>query len=151
MKGFAQALLAHPNLVILDTETTDLEGYLVQLSVLRASDGEVLLDTFINPCCAISPEAKRVHGITAAHVADAPKFTDIEKTLRELLAGKLVAVFNLFRPGCAVPRGPTHVGAVRHPRQRPLAGSRGMVPLRRLGGRDAPLLRPGRRVERMAP
>lgn len=95
MKGFAQALLAHPDLVILDTETTDLDGYLVQLAVLRASDGAVLLDTLVNPCWAISPEAQRVHGITTEQVANAPTFTDIERTLRKLLTGKLVAIYNL--------------------------------------------------------
>jgi DNA polymerase III subunit epsilon len=94
VKGFAQALLAHPDLVILDTETTDLNGYLVQIAVLRASDGAVLLDTLVNPCCAISPEAQRVHGITAEQTTGAPKFVDIEKALREALSGKLVAIYN---------------------------------------------------------
>lgn len=92
--GWAQALLSHPELLILDTETTDLNGYIVQLSVLRARDGAVALDTLVNPEAPIAPGAQRVHGITAEQVATAPTFAAIEPQLRDLLHGRPVAIYN---------------------------------------------------------
>ena len=50
----ARIWVQSPRTVILDTETTDLDGYLVQLAVIRAWDGAVLLDTLINPEAPIS-------------------------------------------------------------------------------------------------
>lgn len=92
--GWSKAVLSHPKLLILDTETTDLDGYIVQLAVLRARDGETLFDTLLNPLAEIAPSAQRVHGITAEMVASAPTFAAIEPWLRELLAGRPVAIYN---------------------------------------------------------
>lgn len=92
--GWAKAVLSHPDLLILDTETTDLKGYIVQISVLRARDGATALDTLVNPQAAIAPGAQRVHGITAEMVARAPTFGEIEPQLRALLHGRPVAVYN---------------------------------------------------------
>lgn len=92
--GWARALLAHPELLILDTETTDLHGYLVQVAVLRARDGAVLLDTLVNPQAPITPAAQEVHGITADMVASAPAFAELEPRLREVLHGRPVAIYN---------------------------------------------------------
>lgn len=91
--GWARALLSHPELLILDTETTDLRGYIVQLAV-RARDGKALLNTLINPLVEIAPGAQRVHGITAEMVAAVPTFADIEPQLREMLHGRPVAIYN---------------------------------------------------------
>jgi DNA polymerase-3 subunit epsilon len=92
--GWAKALLSHPKLLVLDTETTDLNGYILQLAVLRARDGEALLDTLVNPLAEITIGAQRVHGITAEMAAAGPTFADIEPQLRELLHGRPVAIYN---------------------------------------------------------
>lgn len=94
VKEAAQRLLAGSDVVIFDSETTDLRGRFVQLGIL-ALDGTVLLDTLVNPLCAISRDATGIHGITAEQVADAPTFAQIEPQLRELLHDKDVVVYNV--------------------------------------------------------
>ncbi|GAA3841074.1 hypothetical protein GCM10022226_74440 [Sphaerisporangium flaviroseum] len=49
--------------------------------------------TLVDPERDLGPE--HVHGITAAHVRDAPRFTDIAGTLAALLHGRVVAAHNL--------------------------------------------------------
>jgi hypothetical protein len=66
-----------------DTETTDLDGYVIEIAVVDACTGDTLLDTLVNPGCAISPGAQWVYGITDAEVADAPPWSQV---LPELLA-----------------------------------------------------------------
>ena len=88
----ARNLLAKDPL-ILDTETTDLDGYLVQIAVINAA-GEVLLDTLVNPQCDISPEAQAVHGITAEMMVAAPTFAELEPERQRLLSGRRVCVYN---------------------------------------------------------
>ncbi len=89
----AQQALANPQAVILDTETTDLDGYLVQIAVL-SGDGTVLLDTRLNPGAAISPDAQAIHGITAEMVAAAPRFQDMEAELQALLTDRPVWIYH---------------------------------------------------------
>lgn len=89
----ARRLLARPDAVILDTETTDLDGYLVQVAVL-GMDGTVHLDTLVNPQSEISAGAYRVHGISQEQVKDAPTFADLVSRLATLLWGKRVVVYN---------------------------------------------------------
>lgn len=50
------------------------------------------LDRLIRPGVAIPPEATRVHGITDAHVADAPPFADSAEEILELFRQADVAV-----------------------------------------------------------
>lgn len=86
--------LRSPRTVILDTETTDLDGYLVQIAVIRATDGMVLLDTLINPQHPISEGARRVHHISDEQVASAPTFADTEAQLLAVLHGRRVVTYN---------------------------------------------------------
>ena len=72
--AWAKALLANPDLVLLDFETTDLyDADIVQIGVLSAR-GEMLLETLVKPTKPISPGATAVHGITAEDVKNAPTF-----------------------------------------------------------------------------
>lgn len=41
----------------MNTETTDFDGLLVEMAVLEASTGDVLLDTLVRPDAPISPTA----------------------------------------------------------------------------------------------
>lgn len=92
IRGRATRLLTRPDLVILDTETTGLDGEIVEIAII-AADGTVLLDTLVRPTCAISPGAEAVHGISDAMVQDAPAITEIA-ALESLLAGRRVAAYN---------------------------------------------------------
>lgn len=85
----------YPNFVVIDTETTglDSEAVVVQIGVV-GSDGEVLLDTLINPQRSIPPGATRVHGITDADVAGAPIFASLVDQISVLLGDRTVLAYN---------------------------------------------------------
>lgn len=90
----ARIWLASKRTVILDTETTDLDGYLVQIAIIRAHDGAVLLDTLVNPEHPISASAQRIHGLTEEQLKDAPTFDQIADDLLALLWGRRVVTYN---------------------------------------------------------
>jgi DNA polymerase-3 subunit epsilon len=90
----ARIWVQSPRTVILDTETTDLDGYLVQIAVIRAHDGVVLLDTLVNPEAPISDGAKRIHFITEDRVANAPTARQIWPQIEALLRGRRVVTYN---------------------------------------------------------
>lgn len=90
----ARAWLHSQRTVILDSETTDLDGYLVQLAIIRAHDGAVLLDTLVNPEAPISDGARAVHGISDAQLAHAPTFEQIADQVLDTLAGRRVVTYN---------------------------------------------------------
>lgn len=80
--------------LILDTETTDLDGLIVQIAVIDI-EGQVLFDTLVNPGIPIPKEATKIHGITDEMVAEAPAFANIEPALQALLTGRRVAGYNV--------------------------------------------------------
>ncbi|MFN8467266.1 MAG: 3'-5' exonuclease [Caldilineaceae bacterium] len=80
--------------LILDTETTDLDGFIVQLAVIDI-EGNVLFNTLINPGVPIPKEATAIHGITDEMVADAPTFASIEPALQATLTGRRVSGYNV--------------------------------------------------------
>lgn len=90
----ARIWLRSPRTIILDTETTDLNGYLVQIAAIRAVGGAVLLDTLVNPQAAISSGARAVHGISDDQLAGAPTFVDIWPRLAWMLRGKRIVTYN---------------------------------------------------------
>ncbi|GAA2836644.1 3'-5' exonuclease [Kitasatospora aburaviensis] len=94
-RAWAAAALLDPDVVVLDTETTGLHGEarIVEIAVL-ASDGQVLLDTLLNPGEPIPEESSAIHGITDTDVASAPAFADVLDRLTVLLAGKRCLIYN---------------------------------------------------------
>lgn len=90
---WARDLLNRSDWVILDTETTDLDGYIVEMGII-APDGSVVVDTLLNPEFPISEGAMDIHGIKEADVATAPTFVQIEPQLRAAIEGKTVVVYN---------------------------------------------------------
>ncbi|RLK54429.1 3'-5' exonuclease [Actinokineospora cianjurensis] len=93
--AWAAAMLADPTMVALDTETTGLDGDIrvVEIAV-RDRTGALLLDTLVNPGVPIPADATRVHSITDAMVAGAPRFAAVLPTLTEVLAGRRVIIYN---------------------------------------------------------
>ncbi|GAA2440633.1 hypothetical protein GCM10010191_65700 [Actinomadura vinacea] len=72
--------------VVVDVETTGLDGVVVELAVLDAATGEVLLDTLVNPGGVLVEEgARAVHGIDDDSLAAAPSW-------EQVLPGFLAAV-----------------------------------------------------------
>ncbi|MBO4160097.1 3'-5' exonuclease [Micromonospora antibiotica] len=80
--------------VILDTETTGLQGYIVEIAILDTYNGRLLLNALINPGCSVEPEALEVHGITDASLADAPPLAVMLPRLLELTTNRTLIAYN---------------------------------------------------------
>lgn len=82
--------------VVLDTETTDLYGPIIEVAVIDAATGATLLDTRINPGPGVhfAAAATAVHGLTAADVATAPSLEQTLPQLLEVTAGRTVLAYN---------------------------------------------------------
>ncbi|MEU7095905.1 3'-5' exonuclease [Kitasatospora aureofaciens] len=78
---------------VVDTETTGLAGYVVDLAVVQL-DGTVLLDTLVDPQMPIPPDATDIHGITDEMVAGKPTFGQLLDRLSQILAGRRVLIWN---------------------------------------------------------
>jgi len=91
---WARAMREPGRAVILDFETTDLDGFAVEVGVLDACTGQTLLDTLINPGAPIQPGAYWVHGVSDTDVADAPQWSDVLPQLLAVTEGRTVLAYN---------------------------------------------------------
>ncbi|WP_019635110.1 3'-5' exonuclease [Actinomadura atramentaria] len=92
---WARDMLEPGAAVVLDTETTDLGGVVIELAVIDAATGDVLLDTLVCPDgVPVEPGARRVHGITDAELADAPPWADVLPRFLDAVAGRTVLAYN---------------------------------------------------------
>lgn len=90
--GWARSVLSDPDTVILDTETTDLPGRIVQISAIDVT-GQVVINTLVNPQCTVSPAATAVHGSQHRPV-DAPTMQQMWTTVQTMLAGRHILAYN---------------------------------------------------------
>ena len=88
-----QALSARP--VYLDTETTGLDpkDEIVEISIVD-EDGSLMLEKYVRPNQPIPYEASRIHGITDKDVKGAMQWPILWQTIRPLLAGRLIVMYN---------------------------------------------------------
>jgi len=93
---WARDLFRRDDWVLLDTETTGLDGdaEIIDLALLDR-DGTVLLDTLLRPQRPIPPVVSRVHGLYDHHVRTAPTFPAIWPQLRALLDGRTLIAYNV--------------------------------------------------------
>ncbi|GAA1463573.1 3'-5' exonuclease (plasmid) [Nocardiopsis exhalans] len=92
--AWAREVLDDPATVFLDSETTDLSGFLVEISVTDRH-GAVLLDSLIDPRAEIEPGAQAVHGIGAADLVGAPTYAELAERLWAVLRGRRVIIYNV--------------------------------------------------------
>jgi DNA polymerase III epsilon subunit-like protein len=92
--NWARDMLAPDTAVILDTETTDLFGAIVEIAVIDTATGKTLLDTLVNPGCPIEAGAQAIHGISDADVADAPTWDKVLPKLKRITKDRLVLAYN---------------------------------------------------------
>lgn len=95
LEEWAREVLADPDTIILDTETTGLEddARIVDIAAITVA-GDILVDTLVNPDEPIPPDATDIHGITDEQVADAPRFAKILARLTDALTGRRCLIYN---------------------------------------------------------
>lgn len=84
-------MLAEGTALILDTETTSLEGEIIELSVIDLA-GTTRFDSLVKPAGAFG--GTDVHGITELQVASAPSFVGIWPELSHVLGGRKLLAWN---------------------------------------------------------
>ena len=85
--------------VAVDVETANKDiGSICQIGLAGFKDGALVREwvSLINPEEAFSDFNIRIHGLTAAHVADAPTLPEVAKTLRDWLNRKIVVCHTMF-------------------------------------------------------
>ena len=92
---WADEMVSEGDFVVLDTETTGLDGYPVQVAVI-GSDGAVLFDELIKPPDGVTmhPKALAVHGITLDSLKDKPEWDVMAKRFKAVVRGKRVVIYN---------------------------------------------------------
>ncbi|MEU4804371.1 3'-5' exonuclease [Actinosynnema sp. NPDC023587] len=92
---WARAMLEPGAAVILDTETTGLDGVVVEIAVIDAATGKTLLNTLVDPGdVAMEPGAQAVHGITGEHLAGAPTWDKVVAKVRKATKDRVVLAYN---------------------------------------------------------
>lgn len=79
---------------VLDTETTSLDGAIVEVAIVDACTGEVLLNTLVDPGMPIEVAAYWIHGISDQDVASAPAWPQVLARVVEATAGRTVLAYN---------------------------------------------------------
>lgn len=76
-------LIENTRFAVVDTETADLKGEIVQVAVVGDS-GKVVVNSLIKPKGIIAIGAQEVHGITPDMVKDAPSFSEVWEHIRPI-------------------------------------------------------------------
>lgn len=80
--------------VVVDVETTDFDGEIVEVAIVDAATGATMLDSIVRPIGSIAPDAGNIHGITDQMCADAPTWPTVWPAVRQNLLGRPVVAFN---------------------------------------------------------
>lgn len=89
---WAKEILEDDNVVILDTETADLGGDIIEIAIIN-NKGDVLIDTRIYTDL-VAPGAFEVHGISVDDLKNAPQFEEVYPQIKQTLDGKHLLVYN---------------------------------------------------------
>lgn len=109
--AWARGVLADPRTAVLDTETTGLEGYACEISLL-AVDGTRLLDTLLNPLVPIEPGAQAIHGLSAEKLATEPTFAVVWPKLAPFIESRRIIVYNASFDSKVIMRELARIGAL---------------------------------------
>jgi hypothetical protein len=103
-------MLTRDDWVILDTETTDLYGYLCEIAVVN-SRGRVLFHSLVNPRWFITPQARAVHGLSPHRLSFAPTLPEIWSNLWEAIGRRtLFLAYNAEFDRSTIERGARRYG-----------------------------------------
>jgi DNA polymerase-3 subunit epsilon len=80
---WAHQRMEKKDFIVLDTETTSLDGEVIDLAILDA-EGKVLFDSLIKPMERVTAEARAIHHISDEMLARAPSFAEVWQTIAPL-------------------------------------------------------------------
>ena len=85
------------DVLIFDSETTGvgMMDEIIEIGIINAETGEVLMDTYLKPSKTIPQEAINIHGITNEMVADAPTWAEVQPQLLEIIFDKHLYAYNV--------------------------------------------------------
>jgi DNA polymerase-3 subunit epsilon len=94
--AWAVEVAGDPRVVYLDTETTGFgpRAEIVDIAVV-SGDGDILLESLVQPRRRIPRDATAIHGITDADVNDAPCWIDLYDEVMQVLEGRRIIVYNV--------------------------------------------------------
>lgn len=102
-EDWARAQMALPagKALVLDSETCDLYGEIIELAIIDTG-GQVLYNRRFSPLTEISPGAYHVHLLTAEVLANEPRFSAEHERIKSILASaEIVLIYNAsFDVGC---------------------------------------------------
>lgn len=93
--GAVRELLARPDVLILDTETTGLKDAEVIEVALVDMEGKVRLNTLVRPRAQVmNPYAQRVHGISLQDLRDQPSWPEVLPELAAIAGDATILAWN---------------------------------------------------------
>jgi hypothetical protein len=79
---------------VVDTETSGLSGVVIEIAVIDAATGQVLLDTLVSPGgVPVEDEARAVHRISDEELAAAPRWADVAPDFLAAVAGRRILAY----------------------------------------------------------
>jgi|GEM_PF-872095 len=97
--------------VVIDTETTGLSGVVVEIAVIDAATGDVLLDTLVNPDgVPVEDGARAIHRISDDELAAAPGWEQVLPRFLAATGGKRLLAYNASFDRSRIAATHAHVG-----------------------------------------
>ncbi len=91
---WASGILANThNYVILDSETTDLDGEIVDLAIINLN-GNTLFQSLFNPTMEISPAAAAIHHLTRERLQNEPRWETRRDEIQQVIGSRIVLIYN---------------------------------------------------------
>lgn len=91
---WAREILKRDDVLILDTETTDLDGEIIELAIINLK-GETLFNHRFNPLTPVSAGAQAIHGISTEMLSDEAYFIEEYQSIcQHLTTAGLVLIYN---------------------------------------------------------
>lgn len=92
---WARGMLVPGRAAVLDVETTNLDGSIIEICVVDAATGNPLLETLVDPGeVPIHPDAYAVHGIAPADLIGAPGWATVHQKLLAVTAGRMTLSYH---------------------------------------------------------
>jgi len=112
---WADELMGRRDWVILDTETSHIDGYPIEVAVV-SPEGEVLFNQRVKlpEGITIDPGAMAVHGITMDDLKDCKEWPEFASDFAEVIKNKTVVIYNARFDTAIINRVNAHYGIPHH-------------------------------------